>query len=128
MRTVDDFAEIRRLHRDGLSTRRIARQLGVGRDTIRKALNHPEPTPYTLTHPRAAPTFDPVRPLVDAILDADVHAPRKQRHTASQIYRRLVAEHGYAGSYNPIQRYLKQRRLAARDTFVPLDHPPGSHS
>jgi transposase len=125
MRTVDDFAEIRRLHRDGLSGRQIARQLGVGRDTVRKALDHPEPTPYTLSAPRPAPTFDPVRPLVDAILAADAHAPRKQRHTASQIYRRLVAEHAYTGSYSPIQRYLRDRRRAARETFVPLDHPPG---
>ena len=125
MRTVDDFADIRRLHRDGLSTRQIARRLGVGRDTIRKALNHPEPIPYTRSVPRTAPTFDPVRPLVDAILAADETAPRKQRHTASQIYRRLVAEHGYTGSYGPIQWHLKERRLAARDTFVPLDHPPG---
>jgi transposase len=125
MRTVDDFADIRRLHRDGLSTRQIARQLGVGRDTIRKALNHPAPIPYTPSAPRAAPAFDPVRPLVDAILAADETAPRKQRHTASQIYRRLVAEYGYTGSYSPIQRYLKERRLDRRDTFVPLDHPPG---
>lgn len=80
MRTVDDIAEIRRLHRDGLSGRRIARQLGVGRDTVRMALEHPEPTPYTLSAPRPAPTFDPVRPLVDAILAADEYAPRTQRH------------------------------------------------
>jgi transposase len=125
MRTVDDFAHIRRLHRDGLSGRQIAKQLGVGRDTVRKALEHPEPIPYTLSAPRPAPTFDPVRPIVDAILAADQHAPRKQRHTAAQLYRRLVAEYGYTGSYHPIQRYLKERRRAARDTFVPLDHPPG---
>ena len=125
MRTVDAFAEIRRLHRDGLSTRQIARQLGHSHQTILKALRHPQPPGYTLSAPRPAPTFDPIRPLVDAILTADEHAPRKQRHTASQIYRRLVAEHGYTGSYNPIQRYLKERRLDRRDTFIPLDHPPG---
>ena len=45
MRTVDDFARIRQLHRDGLSARRIAKQLGVGRDTIRKALASAEPAP-----------------------------------------------------------------------------------
>lgn len=123
--TVDRFARIRQLHREGLPLRAIAQQLGHSPKTILKALRHPEPPPYTLSAPRPAPTFDPVRDLVDAILAADEHAPRKQRHTASQIYRRLVAEHGYTGSYDPIQRYLKQRRLAARDTFVPLDHPPG---
>ena len=125
MRTVDDFAHIRRLHRDGLSMRQIARQLGVGRDTVRKALEHPEPTPYTLSAPRTAPTFGPFRAIVDAILDADAHAPRKQRHTASQIFRRLVAEYQYTGGYDHVRRHLKHRRLAARDTFVPLDHRPG---
>jgi hypothetical protein len=28
-------------------------------------------------------------------------APRKQWHTATQGYRRLVAEYGYTGSYDP---------------------------
>ena len=125
MRTVDDFAEIRRLHRDGVSARQIARRLRVGRDTIRKALADPEPKPYTLAAPRPAPVFGAFQAAVDAILDADRTAPRKQRHTATQVYRRLVAEHGYAGSYNPIQRYLKHRRDAARETLVPLDHAPG---
>lgn len=125
MRTVDDFAEIRRLHRDGLSARQIARQLRVGRDTIRKALADPEPPPYTRTAPRLAPVFGPFQAAVDAILEADRTAPRKQRHTATQIFRRLVAEHGYTGSYHPIQRYLQDRRNAARQTLVPLDHTPG---
>src|SRR6516165_8013501 len=55
---------IRRAHRDGLSIRQIARQLGVGRDTVRKALNNPEPKPYTSTQPRPAPTFGPFREIV----------------------------------------------------------------
>ncbi len=125
MLTVDHYARIRQLHRDGLTVRQIARQLGHSSKTILKALANPEPLPPAHSGPRAAPTFDPIRPIVDAILDADRYAPRKQRHTASQIYRRLVAEYGYVGSYGPIQRHLKQRRLDARDTFVPLDHPPG---
>ena len=125
MLTVNHYARIRQLHREGFSLRQIARQLGHSPKTILKALRHPEPVPRPRAVPRAAPAFDPIRPLVDAILAADEHAPRKQRHTASQIYRRLVAEHGYAGSYGPIQRYLKERRLDRRDTFVPLDHPPG---
>src|SRR5262245_64509077 len=125
MRTVDDFAAIRRAHRDGLSIRQIARQLGVGRDTVRKALSNPEPKPYTLSRPRPAPTFGPFRAVVDAILAADETAPRKQRHTASQIFRRLRAEYGYAGGYDQVRRYLKQRRRERRETFIPLGHPPG---
>jgi transposase len=125
MRTVDDFAALRQAHRDGLSIRQIAQQFGVGRDTVRKALNHPEPPPYTLAQPRPAPTFGPFREVVDAILDADEHAPRKQRHTASQLFRRLRDEYGYRGGYDQVRRYLQARRRDRRETFIPLDHPPG---
>jgi transposase len=125
MRTVDDFAALRQAHRDGLSIRQIARQFGVGRDTVRKALNHPEPPPYTQTQPRPAPTFGPFREAVEAILAADAHAPPKQRHTASQLFRRLRDEYGYPGGYDQVRRYLQARRLNRRETFIPLDHPPG---
>lgn len=125
MRTVDDFAAIRQAHRDGLSIRQIAKRLNVGRDTVRKALEHPEPPPYTLAQPRAAPTFGPFRTIVDTIVAADATAPRKQRHTAAQIYRRLQAEHSYPGSYDQVRRYLQEQRLRQRETFIPLDHPPG---
>jgi transposase len=124
MRTVDDFAQIRQLHKQGLSARQIARQLGVGRDTVRKALNQPEPTPYTLQQPREAPVFGPFQTLVDQILADDDQAPPKQRHTARQIYRRLVKDH-YTGSYDQVRRYLQRRRREQRETFLPLDHPPG---
>jgi transposase len=88
-------------------------------------VNGYEPKSYTLATPRPAPVFDAVRPIVDDILTQDQTAPPKQRHTAAQIFRRLVAEHNYAGSYDPIQRYLRQRGLDRRQTFIPLAHPPG---
>ena len=122
---MEDFAQIRQLHREGVSTRQIAKQLGVGRDTIRKALENPEPKSYTLAEPRTAPVFGPFRAIVDAIVAGDTTAPTKQRHTASQIYRRLVAEHHYKGQYDQVRRYLQHRRLERRETFIPLDHPPG---
>jgi len=125
MRTVDDFAEIRRLHANKHSIRAIALRLGVGRDTVRKAIANPEPVPYTLAEPRPAPTFGPFRAIVDDILVTDRTAPPKQRHTATQIFRRLVAEHHYAGGYDQVRRYLKQQRLDRRETFIPLAHPPG---
>jgi transposase len=125
MRTVDDFAALRQAHRDGQSIREIARQFHVARDTVRKALRHPEPPPYTPTQPRAAPTFGPFRAIVDAILQADATAPRKQRHTASQLFRRLRDEHAYAGGYDQVRRYVQARRRDRRETFIPLDHPPG---
>jgi transposase len=124
MLTVDHYARIRQLRRDGLTIREIADQLGHSSKTVHKALGQPEPPPRLPTPP-VAPVFGPMRAIVDDILAADETAPRKQRHTGTQIYRRLVAEHGYAGSYDPIRRYLKARRLDRRETFIPLDHRPG---
>ena len=125
MRTVDDFAEIRRLHSTHVSIREIARRLGVSRDTIRKALANPEPIPYTLAKPRPAPIFGAHHKFVDDILTQDQTAPPKQRHTAMQIFRRLVGEEKYTGKYDQVRRYLKQHRLDRKETFIPLDHPPG---
>ena len=102
MLTVDHYARIRQLRRDGLTIRQIADQLQHSPKTILKALAHPEPPPVVSSQPRAAPVFGPFRPLVDAILDADASAPRKQRHTASQVFRRLRDERGYGGGYDQV--------------------------
>jgi transposase len=124
MLTVDHYALIRQLRRDGLTIRQIADQLHHSPKTILKALTHPEP-PAARSQPRDAPVFGPFRPLVDAILDADEHAPRKQRHTASQVFRRLRDERGYGGGYDQVRRHVQARRRDRRETFIPLEHPPG---
>jgi transposase len=128
MLTVDDYGRIRRAHRDGTSVRAIARTLGHSRRKIRQVLAEPEPQPYTLTQARAAPKLDPVKAIIDEILADDEQAPRKQRHTAMQLYRRLCAEHGYLGGYDQIRRYVQRRRRSRRETFIPLSHDPGQRA
>src|SRR5215468_2558183 len=125
MLAVDDFVQIRQARAEGASVRELARRFGHSTKTITKVLGQAQPKPYTLTKPRPARVFDAVRDIVDEILATDRIAPLKQRHTATQIFRRLVAEHGYTGSYDPIQRHVKQHRLDRRETFIPLAHPPG---
>lgn len=125
MLTVDDYTQIREARRDGASIRELARRFRHSSKTILKVLGNAQPKPYTLKKPRTAPVFDAVRSVVDDILSQDRTAPAKQRHTATQIFRRLVADHNYTGSYHPVQRYLKQRRLDRRETFIPLDHTAG---
>jgi transposase len=128
MLTVDDYAQIRRAYRDGMSLRAIARTFHHTRRTIRQALQNPEPKPYTRSQPPAAPKLDPFKAAIDEILAADQQAPRKQRHTATQIHRRLAAEHGYQGGYDQVRRYVGSKRRRERETFIPLDHDPGQRA
>jgi transposase len=125
MLTVNHYARIRQLHRDGLTIRQIAEQLHHSPKTILKALQSPEPLSACSSAARPAPVFGPFHDFVDEIVLADEMAPRKQRHTAAQIYRRLVAEKGYTGKYDQVRRYLQKKRIDHRETFIPLEHRPG---
>lgn len=55
--------------------------------------------------------------------------PVKQRHTATRVYERLVAECGFTGSYSSVQRRVKRWRREHRmesDGFAELEWAPGS--
>ncbi len=125
MLTVDDFGRIRRAHRDGMSIRAIARSFGHSRHSVRKALNQAEPDGYTIKKPRPAPKLGAFHRVIDQILADDEQAPRKQRHTAMQIYRRVRDEEGYIGGYDQVRRYVGKKRRQKRQTFIPLSHEPG---
>lgn len=127
MLTVEDYAKIRRAHRDGMSIRAIAKQYHRSRRKVREALEAPEPEPYTRTKPPAAPKLGAFMPLIDEILQADQLAPPKQRHTAAQIFRRIVKE-GFSGGYDQVRRYVGKHRIRERETFLPLDHAPGQRA
>ena len=46
---MEDWAEIRRLHRaEGMPVRAVARQLGLGRNTVRRALAAEGPPKYAV--------------------------------------------------------------------------------
>ena len=93
---VDEYALIRRAHLvDKMSIRELARTFHHSKRKIREILRQPEPKPYQR---RAMPSVvDSFKPVIDEILRADEEAPRKQRHTAAKIFRRLRDEHAYVG-------------------------------
>ena len=125
MLTVEDYARIRRAHRDGLSIRAISKKFHHSRRKVREALEHAEPRLYTRRKASSAPKLDPVKPFIDQILKEDEQAPPKQRHTAAQIFRRLKVEHEFAGGYDQVRRYVAKQRRQRRETFIPLEHAPG---
>ena len=124
MLTVDDFGQIRRAHRDGMSIRAIARTFHHSRRCVRQALRSPEPQPYARTSEPQAPKLGAFKTLIDQILDEDQQAPRKQRHTAAQVFRRLRDKHDYSGGYDQVRRYIGGRRRRSTETFIPLSHDP----
>ena len=111
--------------RDGLSQREAARRFGIDRGTVAKMLKHSVPPGYTRVMPVRRPKLAEHTGFIDQILDEDETAPRKQRHTARRIFERLRDERGYDGGYSTVRDYLRPRRLARKEVFVPLTHPPG---
>ncbi len=133
---VDVFARIRRDARiEGLGIRALARRHGVGRQTVRQALESPDP-PAKKTRVRSAPRLDRFKPVIDEMLREDLDAPRKQKHTATRVFDRLITEHGATElSYSTVRNYVRARRpqidaTSGRqpDAFVPQEHAPGTEA
>ncbi|WP_331751578.1 hypothetical protein OG713_44360 (plasmid) [Streptomyces sp. NBC_00723] len=61
-----------------MATRALMRKYGVGYETVQRALVLALPEPRKKMRPRAT-RLDPYKPVIDAILKADLTAPRKQR-------------------------------------------------
>ena len=113
---------IRILDARGVSWRRISKEVGVSRQTVRKYAQLEDCSPEPPARPAAVSKLDPYKPLIDKWLEADRFMPRKQRHTARRVYDRLVEEQGFDGSYQIVQRYVKRWRQEHR---LPGDGYPG---
>jgi transposase len=127
---VELFEQIRRdRDREGLSIRALAARHGVHRRAVRQALESPVPPAKRSPHGRPAPRLGPYRALIDAWLEADRDAPRKQRHTAKRVWARLVDEHGADVAETTVRDYVRWRRRemgwAVGEVFVPQVHDPG---
>ncbi len=126
------FEQIRRdRDREGLSTRALAVKYGVHRRAVRQALASPLPPAKSSPVWRPAPRLGEHHALIDAWLEADLVAPRKQRHTARRVWQRLVAEQGAQVSERQVSRYVRARRRQLGDlgeAFVPQHHEPGAEA
>ena len=126
MYIVDMYLRVRRACLvEGMSIREASRVFGLHRDTVRKMLSHPVPPGYRRKRPPHRPKLEPYTGVIDRILEDDLSAPKKQRHTAKRIFERLKKEHGFDGGYTIVKDYVRERRRVVREMFVPLEHPPG---
>ena len=130
---VELFEQLRREYEFGVGTiAGVAAKFGVHRRMVRQALASALP-PQRRYPQRARPKVEAVAAFIDAVLEEDRRAPRKQRHTARRLYRRILKEFpGAAVAESTVRNHVRQRKrglgLAARETFVPQRYAWGQEA
>jgi len=112
---------------EGLTIRRVAREMGISRNTVRKYLQVSEPVRQG-KRPRARPVMEKAAPLIDGLLEE--WGPRttpKQRITGTRIYQKLVEE-GCQVGITTVRDYLREKRRQAAEVYIPLVHRPGDEA
>jgi transposase len=82
---------------------------------------------------RERPKLEPAMAFIDAVLEADKQAPRKQRHTAHRIWCRIRAEMPEVEvAESTIRRHVRERKIALallhRETFIPQSYVWGGEA
>ena len=130
---MDLFEQLRREQEFGVGTvAGVAAKFGVHRRLVRQALAGAVPPPHNYRL-RAKPKLAAVMAFIDSVLEADRRAPRKQRHTARRIYRRILSEFPDAAVAestvrNHVRKRKRQMGLTSRETFVPQSYSMGQEA
>jgi transposase len=129
LKRVDTIARVRRaFHVQGWSMKKIARELHVSRNTVRKILRSDE-TDFSYERERQPlPKTGVWKAEIERFLATNEGRPSRERLTLIRIYEELRAL-GYDGSYDAIRRYAKgwakNRGSATAQAYVPLYYAPG---
>ena len=124
---VDLFEQLRREHEFGIGTiAGVAAKFGVHRRLVRQALAGALPGRHRYPE-RTRPKLAAVEAFIDQVLEEDGRAPRKQRHTARRIHRRILREFPDAvvaesTVRNHVRARKRQMGLERRETFVPQSY------
>lgn len=99
---------------------------------VRQALQSPVP-PERKRSERPRPALGPVQEFIDAVLEGDGRAPRKQRHTAHRIWKRIREEYPeHAIAESTVRRYVSRRKrelgLKGVEVYVPQSYAWGDEA
>ena len=128
--SVELFEEIRREYEFGVGTiAGVARKLQVHRRLVREAVASAIPRDRQRPK-REKPRLGPLVGFIDAILEGDRKAPRKQRHTAHRVFTRIQEERPESPiTEGTVRRYVRQRKqelgLLTREPYVPQSYDWG---
>jgi transposase len=110
---------------EGISVRRVAREMGVSRNTVRRYVDDRATPGVRRPVARSSPVQDRVRPRLEALLS---EAPRwtggKQRLTAARLHQLLVGE-GQVISERVVREMVAEWKRRRQEVFVPLVYKPG---
>jgi transposase len=113
--------------REGVSIRRVARELGLSRNTVSKYLEQSAPVRRTYRQ-RARPVWEGVRQRVEELLtEWEPRTTTKQRLTGVRLLRAL-REEGYQVGRTVIYQYLRERRRQRAEVYIPLIHRAGDEA
>lgn len=109
---------------EGQKIRRVAREMGIARNTVRKYLEQAEPRRVE-SAPRGRPVWEKVRARIEALL---AESPRwtggKQRLTATRLHA-MLREEGHEVGVTLVKEAVSEWKRRRREVFVPLVYPPG---
>ena len=115
---------------EGKSLREICRITGHAFATVQKYVDKEDFNDNPLRKIKNELKIDPYKERIDSWLEADLTAPRKQRHTAKRVYDRLEELFGdrLDVSLRTVQYYVsakKKELFSKKDGSLPLNHPAG---
>jgi hypothetical protein len=127
---VELFEQIRREYDYGVGTiKGVARKLGIHRRMVREAPGDVVPRERKI-NTRGKPRIEPAKAFIEAILQGEEKAPRKQRHTAHRIWSRIREELPEVRvAESSIRRYVRERKIQLKlikhETFIPQSYSWG---
>lgn len=111
-------------YNEGQSVRKIAREMGLHRATVRKYLAQEAPVRVEEAA-RRQPVLEGVGLRIDALLaEWAARTTKKHRITSPRVHRQLVEE-GYRVGERTVRQYLAEKRRSAAEVYIPLVHRPG---
>ncbi len=109
---------------EGVSARRVAREMGISRNTVKQYLSRAAPVRVE-TAPRARPVWEKVGARLEALLaESPQWTGGKQRLTAKRLHAMLVTE-GFTVGYTMVKAAVAESKRRRREVFVPLVYPAG---
>lgn len=109
---------------EGQSARRVAREMGLSRNTVKRYLDGAEPGVRKPIE-RASPVLEKVGPRIFELLEESKEwTAGKQRLTAARLHELLRGE-GIEVGYTLVKQVVAEWKRKRREAFIPLEYAPG---